>query len=368
MENRKKDLILVITMAVFLGIFALWCMVKTPETYSESERRVLPGRPDWSAERFWNGKFISDFEDYAADQFPMRDLFRSIKAAAEQFVFGKLDNNDLYLHDGYAAKMEYPLQEKMLDHAADRFLYLYDTYLADTDTKLYFSVIPDKGCYLAKEAGRLSVDLQELIGKMREKTDYMQYVDISGVLSLQDYYRTDTHWKQENLEKAAELLADAMGVKLQASYEKKLANEQFFGVYKGQTALPLKPDQLYYLTNDMLESCIVTSYDTGKPKQKQMYDLQTAQGRDPYEMFLGGSDALLVVENPAATSKKELVVFRDSFAGSLVPLLVEGYSKVTLVDIRYVSSSMLGNFIEFKDQDVLFLYSTLLLNNSLALK
>ena len=75
-----------------------------------------------------------------------------------------------------------------------------------------------------------------------------------------------------------------------------------------------------------------------------------------------------MIENPAATTNRELIVFRDSFGSSLVPLLVEGYAKVTLIDIRYVTSAYLGNFVDFHGQDVLFLYSTLLLNDSLALR
>ena len=99
-----------------------------------------------------------------------------------------------------------------------------------------------------------------------------------------------------------------------------------------------------------------------------MYDMEKAGGKDPYEMFLSGTRAVLTVENPQAVTEKELIVFRDSFGSSLVPLLMEGYQKITVLDIRYVNSSMLGQFVEFGGQDVLFLYSTMLLNNSLALK
>ena len=63
-----------------------------------------------------------------------------------------------------------------------------------------------------------------------------------------------------------------------------------------------------------------------------------------------------------------MIVFRDSFAGSLIPYLVEGYQKITLVDIRYVDSKLLGAFLKVDNQDVLYLYSTILLNNSLGLK
>ena len=52
----------------------------------------------------------------------------------------------------------------------------------------------------------------------------------------------------------------------------------------------------------------------------------------------------------------------------MVPLLVNDYAKVTLVDLRYIRSDYLGQFLDFHGQDVLFLYSTLLLNNSAAIK
>ena len=50
------------------------------------------------------------------------------------------------------------------------------------------------------------------------------------------------------------------------------------------------------------------------------------------------------------------------------PLLLEGYSSVTLVDIRYLASARLGDFIDFTGSDVLFLYSIPVLNNSETLK
>ena len=69
-----------------------------------------------------------------------------------------------------------------------------------------------------------------------------------------------------------------------------------------------------------------------------------------------------------AKTDKELIIFRDSFGSSLVPLLVKDYRTVTVVDIRYVASDFVGNFVDFHGQDVLLLYSTLILNNSNTLK
>ena len=49
-------------------------------------------------------------------------------------------------------------------------------------------------------------------------------------------------------------------------------------------------------------------------------------------------------------------------------MLLSGYSRITLVDIRYIQPDYLGQFIDFENCDVLFLYSSLVLNNSDTLK
>ena len=99
-----------------------------------------------------------------------------------------------------------------------------------------------------------------------------------------------------------------------------------------------------------------------------MYDMEKAYGKDPYEIFLSGSISLITIENPKAMTDKELVVFRDSFGSSLVPLLCSGYKSVTVVDIRYIPSYALENYVDFSNKDVLFIYSTLVLNNSSMFK
>ena len=62
---------------------------------------------------------------------------------------------------------------------------------------------------------------------------------------------------------------------------------------------------------------------------------------------------------------KNLVIFRDSYGSSLAPLLLGGYRTVTLVDVRYVASQYLGQFVDFSQvDDVLLLYSTTVINSA----
>ena len=85
-------------------------------------------------------------------------------------------------------------------------------------------------------------------------------------------------------------------------------------------------------------------------------------------MFLSGGAAVLEISNPAGQKGRELIVFRDSFGSSMVPLLINDYETVWVLDTRYVNPALLGNFVDFHGQDVLFLYSTLILNSSSALR
>ena len=367
--NVKKLRITCVSLVAALWLaLTLAAWFSPAEDMSEAERRKLQQMPQLKTETLLNGKFMSDFESYTQDQFPLRDAFRRLKAVFSYDVLQKQDNNGIYIADGYAAQMEYPLKETSLQYAAKKFAFIYDKYLKAHDSKVFVTVVPDKGYYLPENAGYLTMDYEKLFSMVAEGMPYAQYIDVTGDLALEDYYFTDTHWRQEAIVDAAGTLCEAMGVtapKLE-DYSVVALEKPFYGVYYGQAALPMQPETLYYLQNDLLDSCIVTNHETGKTGT--IYDMSKAEGKDLYEVFLSGSVSLLTIENPTAKTDKELIVFRDSFGSSMVPLLVQDYATVTVVDIRYLSSQMLDKFVEFNGQDVLFLYSTLVLNNSNTLK
>lgn len=369
-----KSIITVLLYFLILLALSLTCWFKSPTDFSESERRVLEQFPTLSFKTILSGEFMKDFEGYTTDQFPLRDTFRSIKAYASMGAFGQLDNNDIYVVNDNISKLEYPLSESMIENATDKFRYLYNKYMEDTDVNVYLSIIPDKNYFMAEENGYLSMDYEKLIRLIKKDTRYMEYIDIFDKLELEDYYRTDTHWKQEEIVHIAQYLNTAMNT----NYSKNLKSVPVFnkentspygfkGVYLGQSRLNIKPDEIRYLTNETIENCNVYSYSSGTKKEIEMYNFNKVYGKDAYEMYLNGTEALLVIENPNAKTDKELIMFRDSFGSSLAPLMIDGYSKITLIDIRYMNSDMIDKFVKFDNQDVLFIYSSIILNNSTAL-
>ncbi len=332
---------------------------------SFAERRPLAQLPEISGETLLDGGFMTKFEKYTLDQFPLRDRFRQLKSLTHYYVFGQRDNNGIYIVDGHAAQMEYPLDESSVDRAIKQFQRVYDRYLKDGGSQVYATVVPDKGYYLAEENGYLALDYGKMFAQVQAGMPWAEYVDITDCLSIGNYYFTDTHWRQEDILLVAKKLSQALDVtypKLD-DFTRTELERPFYGVYYGQAALPMKAEPMYILENEMLDACTVYNYTTGQTTP--VYDMEKLYSKDQYEVFLSGSQSLLRIDNPGGNPDKKLIIFRDSFGSSLAPLLVQDYSQVTLVDIRYISVEVLGQFVDFQDADILFMYSSLVLNNNL---
>ena len=193
----------------------------------------------------------------------------------------------------------------------------------------------------------------------------MLYIDIFKELSKEDYYKTDIHWKQENLKKVVNKIENEMKLKdtSKIKYEEKEIGE-FYGSLYGQLGYEIEADKIKYLTNDTIEKC--TTYNYEIKENGKVYDLQKYKNsKDKYDIYLSGPTSLISIENPSANNDKELLLFRDSFGSSIAPLLIENYRKITLIDLRYINSELLTEYIEFNNQDVLFLYSGVVLNQNI---
>ena len=365
-EKLRDFLTLFLLGVAGLGL-AVWAWVRPADAVSVSERRKLAQKPVLSAESVQTGRWMQDFESYSLDQFPLREGFRSLKAAVQLGVFLQKDNNGIYLQNGYASRLDYPLHEDSVTFAANKFLGLYHTLLEGQSNQVYYAVIPDKNYFMAPLGGCPAMDYAALLARLRQQlTPAMTEIPLFDQLSLDCYYKTDPHWRQEKLVPLAGDLAEAMGTEIQTQYTENTLEQPYYGLYYGYAALPMPPETLVYLTNETLAGCEVYNYESGK--NMPFYDKEKAAGGDAYELFLSGSVSLLRIDNPNAGTDKELIIFRDSFGSSLAPLLAAGYKQITLVDIRYLPSARVGQFVDCKGKDVLFLYSAQVLNNSEALK
>ena len=274
---------------------------------------------------------------------------------------------DVYVYQGYAVTTEAGYDQKSLDYAARKLQQLHDSYLTGNDGHIYLSVVPDKGSFTEPTEGYTPASAQETADALLAQLDFVQYVDIAPGLTLEDYYRTDPHWRQECLVATAQTLAQAMDVPLAGDFQENAIDVPFYGAYAEKAGEPLVADTLRYLTGEVLDACTVYDYETDA--QETLYDLSAVETDTPYDLYLQGSRSLLRIDSPLSATDRTLVVFRDSFGSSLIPLLAESYRTIYAVDIRYLSSQMVGRFLSFDgSEDVLFLYSTMVLQNSRTMK
>lgn len=365
MEKFRERFLAVGFLTILFGLLLLHLLLPDAAV-SYSERRKLAVPPEASADNLLSGKYFADAETYLLDHFPFREQFRTGKAVYTFYGLQARDNSGIYLHDGGVYQLEYPLRDDQVRYAAKLIETLSQTKLTENN-RTFYAVIPDKNWFVAEENGYPSLDYERLFSLMRETLVKPKEIDLTGVLEVGDYYRTDPHWRQERLLPAAQRIAETLGVAIDPpdAYE-PVTFGAFRGAYYGRSALPVQPDTLQYLLSDTLRDCTVASIE--QEGVTTVYTPEAYDGMDGYDVFLSGAAALLTIENPHAATDRELVIFRDSFGSSLAPLLVSGYRTVTLIDLRYIASGALDAYITFDDQDVLFLYSTLILNSGAMLR
>lgn len=362
MEKRKAIATTVVFLVIIFAISLALLLLPDAET-SRAERRKLAqfsgiGTP-------LSEEFSGQFETYLLDQFPLRDTWRTVQAATRFYLLRQSDSNGIYLHDGGAYKLETTLNETQVSYAAKNINQICETYLSGM--RVFYAVVPDKNA--VAQTGRPQMDYAALNKLLDESITGAQKIDIWNLLDADDYYRTDPHWKQESIYDVAAYLAAQMGAEegfLPASAYTPHTLSPFYGVYYGQAALPLPADELTYLTSDLTDGASVTSIEI--EGELPVYAPERISGMDGYDVYLHGAQALITLENPAAQSDRELIIFRDSFGSSIAPYFLGAYSKITLVDSRYIASFLLGDYIDFAQQDVLFLYSTSILNQGMLLK
>ncbi|MBQ3007707.1 MAG: hypothetical protein IJD78_09120 [Clostridia bacterium] len=368
MGKKIRNIACIIIFSAFILTLGAACILREPVEILVSERRKAQQLPEASVESVMDKSFFDGFEKYLTDQFPMRDGFRTINAAIRMKLLRQTDNSKVYLADGHISEFQSVLSENSVKNAAAKFNSIFEKYIKGKNARVYYSVVPDKNYYLAEKNGFPSLDYGRMLELYHSEIKNMEYIDIFDCLGADDYYTTDSHWKQENLGKVIDRLSKKMGFKSKpfSDYTAQKISD-FEGVYAPRLALGKMSDEIIALSSPVTDGAKVFNLETNKTMQG-VYDMSKLSGYDKYEIYLSGAAAFLTIENPLAEEKRELIVFRDSFGSSLVPLMLEGYSKITVVDIRYISPQILGEYVDFTDCDVLFIYNTLILNQSNILK
>jgi len=363
-KPNLREILSSAVLIVIVGLFFVLNIVIPAPAVLVAERRMPQKFPELSLKTLFSGSFMDKFEDYSADRFILRDTFRGIHSFMVFDIYLQRDRSGLYRSSSIGLGEFRRTNASAFRQSAQKAYNAAQSF-RDMDMNIYYSLIPDKSIYAEHYIPGFDLNTAETI--LADVLGEYPYIRLADKLAPANFYKTDLHWDQTKISGIADFLLTSMEHDPGAENFPNAYVGDFFGLYAGQLALPVSADILSYSVIPGLKASYLNEktleYESGP-----VYDLERITGVDPYDVFLRGPQPVIVLENENAP-ERELYLFRDSFGSSLAPLLAKSYSKVTLIDLRYINLMLLDMFIEFTPgSDVLFIYGSQIFNNPSVLQ
>ena len=177
------------------------------------------------------------------------------------------------------------------------------------------------------------------------------------------FYRTDHHWTSLGAYYAYQSAAKTLGYNAYSRnmFNVETAGTDFHGTLYSKTLDDsITPDTMdyYHLANG--EPTLTMTCVNGADVQKydSLYVREFLDQKDKYSSFTGSNVPIVTIETDV-DNDKSLLIIKDSYAHSLVPFLSNHYSKITMIDMRYINTdiSRLVKLDEY--QQVMFMYNVI---------
>lgn len=388
--------------ALFISVFFLVDVFNSDRAFSEFENTSLAQKPAFSWSSFVDGSFGSKYVKYINEQFLGRDNWISMKAVADMGL-GRIESHGVtYGDDHYLMeKLEivedqnYPANAGtniVKQTALDRSNGMVSSFLQMYDQPITFSLVPNPYAILEDEVptGFPGADqqayTQQIYRTLSEVDDQLEIVDFSDALSQHKdeyiYYRTDHHWTTLGAYYAYVAYCEQKGltpVSLEELKENKV--EDFYGTFYSKAKRPSQPaDTITWYDVDVDEFAFVANLQQDKQlaqlgevvqedglellRVDGMMDQRKFEVRDKYAAFMWGNSGYVKIKSSHNLNHQEgktsrLLLFKDSYANSMIPYLTYNYDEIIVVDLRYMAKSTKELMQEeFDDIFVMYNFST----------
>ncbi len=388
--------------ALFISVFFLVDVFNSDRAFSEFENTSLAQKPAFSWSSFVDGSFGSKYVKYINEQFLGRDNWISMKAVADMGL-GRIESHGVtYGDDHYLMeKLEivedqnYPANAGtniVKQTALDRSNGMVSSFLQMYDQPITFSLVPNSYAILEDEVptGFPGADqqayTQQIYRTLSEADDQLEIVDFSDALSQHKdeyiYYRTDHHWTTLGAYYAYVAYCEQKGltpVSLEELKENKV--EDFYGTFYSKAKRPSQPaDTITWYDVDVDEFAFVANLQQDKQlaqlgevvqedglellRVDGMMDQRKFEVRDKYAAFMWVNSGYVKIKSSHNLNHQEgktsrLLLFKDSYANSMIPYLTYNYDEIIVVDLRYMAKSTKELMQEeFDDIFVMYNFST----------
>ena len=348
-----------------LPVIVLVSSIILPDTgFSEKENRILASRPALKLDQIISGGYEKQFETYENDQFPLRDMWITLKATTDRLM-GKVEENGVYLgKNGYLMEAFNAPSQTQYDATVNAMTSFAQKH---SDLKQYALIAPNSVNILKSNLPAFAPtdDQNPWIDKLKDSLTSagVTFIDIRDTFTdhkTEDlYYHTDHHWTTLGAYYAYLQAAAVMGIDISSdSYDKAPVSQTFKGTLSAKSGFRSgETDELdVFLPNGDNTLSSVVNYVDEQKKSASFYDTSKLNTRDKYALFFGGNHAQIKISTPTE-SNNTLLVLKDSYANSFVPFLAQHYRKIIMIDPRYYYGD-LEQLLQVENvQEVLYLYN-----------
>lgn len=357
---------------VILGIFLIINIIKPKKEFSDSENRMLAKRPQLTWESVKSGKYMSEFEAYVSDQFFLRNQWISLKFYEDKLL-GKKESNGVYLgKKGYL--MEKP-EEPDWKNVKKNMAAITEFAGRHMEIPMYMALVPN-AAYVLKDKMPANAPVRDQLNDIEkvEKMagDSVKSIDMADAMkkhsSEEIYYKTDHHWTSLGAYYGFEKIAKDMNIDgLETEYKVHVVSGDFQGTLASKSGYHGSRDAVSVYEPKNLKTDYIVLYTEEGKKSTSIYDSKSLKEKDKYTVFFGGNHARIDIST-TQMSRKNLLLFKDSYANCMVQFLLPYYQNIIVVDPRYFYDSVDSIIDSYGITDVLFLYNvnTFLGDNSIA--
>ena len=231
------------------------------------------------------------------------------------------------------------------------------------EDNLYFILVPTSGLINSEKLPKNAIlfdqnaCMDNIIGQIGSHITYDVRELFKQQKDTQLYYKTDHHWTTEAARLAYNYWSERTGKDSTANSDSELVTvtESFRGsLYSKILDYDSAYDQIKVLKNtlDTEYTVIADGKDIGG-----IYQKDKLSEKDKYAYFMGGNYGEALIHNEAAKGKGNLLLIKDSFANSFVPMLAADYENIYMIDLRYFAGHVPTYMKENNISEIMVLYN-----------
>ena len=368
---KRSELVTVVLFCLTVAILAVSFWIIPDKSFSEQENRSLEQMPKLDSESFFSGGFSKAINVYYADQFPLRDIFVTLKSGSE-LAFLKGENNGvLYSRNQLAVKDFNAYQSRIHITENTDCIYLDSLQaqlksvdkLGETLKVPLVTVLPPRTVDIADSVfsynrpdGDKPFELMNTLGGESGYIDTLSLLRTKYESGEYVYYRTDHHWTtggayytyceiMKRLGREDKIIPrERFEIESVAGFSGTTAARANFPIYQKDVL------EIWHLPDDDEYEIIA---DGGK--LNGFYNREYLEKSDKYSVFLDGTHDITTIKKPGE-QRDTLLVAKDSFANCLIPFLAREFD---IVAVNLATNTFISAYAENYGADaVLIVFNT----------